>query len=978
MKNIFCAFFFCAIFSQPNCCKAAAPKLSVRLINNQEYPIRLPITIRDVRLPAAGSLDAQPVQQDGSNIVFIADVSAKGEKEILFSAAESTSRKILSVAAVSNGIAFSLEGKNAGKLTWDVVVEPAKKRNAESEIVSTKKDYAKEFQAIPFHFEKKSSGAVFDTWFGKNTKSGLSLSIELKIYHQGFVDIATRITNETAPTSNVSAALVTRWEHPLLENRTLCYDNRRSEFGASAMTDFHEKEGRFWHIQHGIDWVRSQIKNGPSVVWLNPFDPVLTVRAEATEKSPVRYMVGSEAQFGREAQSIPGSLFSITEFARPNIKSYRDRVRENVLPPKGESFEITTRITFQKSKITDDDADRIFLGTTSYREQHTSDGKTELVFGVKSVRFGTSYFPYSTFGENFDTYKLPGMDREGFWPLAADTVNQWPLFADGIRRDLRLAKWMGFKLIRLHHFELLAPIDKKVRQEYLDFLFGELRHLGLLALLDIYASPQQLEELLQRYGDVIEGIEIENEVLIWSIPTERIAEWKQIYETVKKVAPHVKVNWTAQNNTGIFDRLAQVGVGFDRIGLHSYVDTLDALPSARGWALAAGDYGTRIGKPPTVTEWNYRGLTRMSPENRAKIYPQIFEGALATRSISDFYQFQFQETLAPNPVMGRGNLLRHYEIFNLSRHPKIEAFEFEKIIQRYSAEDDPTKILSIDYSETELDKNGNGTAKVIITNQSKRSLELEMVIEAPKELKMEMVGGEKISLAAGEIKTISLKLETPNAKPGFYHGFIRFEGENNFLRYAAVEARLPGIPQLQFKDVDEVQYSREIAEGSASFLTNIAAVVYGQDAPVTEVETAIAIAQTLESATGRLVPYFQLEDLPAEARASGNLILVGTAKTHALIKEVEAKLAAGKASVTRVECSPSPLPSPSGEGESIAATKENNTAWLVISGPDSDSAKNAGMDFILRYWKTAKDSGAGKVGLVQKKLPRGIDPAKLP
>src|SRR6185436_8191367 len=131
-------------------------------------------------------------------------------------------------------------------------------------------------------------------------------------------------------------------------------------------------------------------------------------------------------------------------------------------------------------------------------------------------------------------------------------------------------------------------------------------------------------------------------------------------------------------------------------------DTLDALPSARGWMLAAGDYGTRIGKPPTVTEWNYRGLTRMSPEARAKIYPEIFEGALATRSLAEFYQFQFQETLAPNPVVGRGNLLRHYELFNLSRHPKIEALEFAKIIQRYIAADDPAKTLSAGYAETEL------------------------------------------------------------------------------------------------------------------------------------------------------------------------------------------------------------------------------------------------------------------------------------
>ncbi|MDB6124135.1 MAG: hypothetical protein JWQ71_3128, partial [Pedosphaera sp.] len=900
----------------------------------------------------------EPVQQDGSNTVFITDIPANGQKELSFQATVGNSPKLISIAAVTNGIELTAAGKKAGQLTWDLIIGPKKKRE-DGDIVSTKEDYAKAFQVLNLSFAKAGTGAVFDTWKATGNKSGLGISVEVKLYHEGFIDFSAGITNQSAATSNMSGALICRWEHPPLEKRTMCYDNRRSDFGSVASTLFHEAEGRHWHTQHGVDWVRSQIKGGPSVVWINPFDPVFTVYAEPTAKSPGRYMMGSQAQFGREAQSIPGAFFAITEIARPNIKSYRDRVRENVLPPKGEGFVISTRLALQEREVSDDTADEIFLGTTSYREQQASGGKIEMFFGVASVRFGTSYFPYSTLGENFDTEKLLGMDREGFWPLAADTVQQWPLFADEIRRDLRLAKWMGFELIRLHHLELLAPINKKVRQEYLDFLFGEMRHLGMKALLDVYASPQQMEELIKRYGDAIDGVEIENETLIWNIPANKTAEWSQLYETVKKIAPHVKMHWTAQNNTGLFDRLAKTGVGFDRFGLHAYVDTLDALPSARGWALATGDYGTRIGKPPIITEWNYRGLTRMTPEDRAKIYPKIFEGALATRSISDFYQFQFQETLSPNPVIGRGNLLRHYEIFNLSRHPKMEALEFEKIIQHYIAPNSPAKMLAVSYSETELDKAGMGTANIIITNQSGEALELKTMVEAPAELKVEVAGTEKISLAPHETKNIALKLATAKVKPGFYHAFVRLEGTNGFLRYAAVEARLPGMPVFETSVTNEVTYPRGVAEELKYPFGNVAAVVYGVDAPVMEVETAIAIAQTLESATGRLIPFLQLNDLPSAMRTSGNLILVGTAKSHELIKEVAAKLPAGKASVVRV-------------------AKEKGCEWLVVSGADSEAAKTAGMDLTVRYWKNAKDSAARKVGLVQKKLPRGIDPAKLP
>src|SRR5205814_924976 len=158
-------------------------------------------------------------------------------------------------------------------------------------------------------------------------------------------------------------------------------------------------------------------------------------------------------------------------------------------------------------------------------------------FGVPYTKFGTAYFPYSTLGENFGRLHMPGMSQEGYWPLAADTVKQWNLFADDIRRDLRIAKAMGFESIRLHHLEMLEPLD----------------------------------------------------------------------------------------------RLRRLGVKFDRVGEHAYQDSLDAIPSGRDFALAASDYGTEIGKPPVITEWNWRGLTRLTPEARAKVYPPIFENVLATR-----------------------------------------------------------------------------------------------------------------------------------------------------------------------------------------------------------------------------------------------------------------------------------------------------------------------------------------------------------
>jgi len=50
----------------------------------------------------------------------------------------------------------------------------------------------------------------------------------------------------------------------------------------------------------------------------------------------------------------------------------------------------------------------------------------------------------------------------------------------------------------------------------------------------------------------------------------------------------------------------------------------------------------------------------------------------------------------------------------------------------------------------------------------------------------------------------------------------------------------------------------------------------------------------------------------------------------------------------------------------------------MIGGKTSREVEKAGMDFVVRYWKFAKDSAARRVGLVRKDLPRGGDAAKLP
>lgn len=949
----------------------------------------MPITVRGLELGAGQwTADGRGVQLLGSNAVLIADVAPGAKKEIPIKAGTAAEQIALTVKPASNGVALIFSGKELGRLSWDIFLKPAKAASHDETQPAAHENFDTAFNALSLAFRKTADGPVFKTWTAETVKAGLNFKIELLAYAEGFLDVNAQITNESADErAKVYAAVVCRWEQPRVKSRTLCYDNRVSSLDEKGWSPFRAGEGRHQFTQRGVDWVRSAFGNGVTVAWLNDFAPSFTVLDNSTKntfKQP-RYEGANLPQLGQEVQTTGEKFYSITEIARSNIKSYRDRVADNTLPARGEGLNFSSRLvlsenssgagfqpatrghlapvsgsrtgspsgrqdarpTFQtdsKEMLNDTETDQMFVGYTSYSEQRKTSNGVAISFGVKSVKFGTSYFPYSTFGENFDTLKLPGMDRDAFWPLAGDTVLRWREFADDIRRDLRIAKAMGFQFIRLHHLELLAPIPKNIRQDYLDFIFAELRHLKLMALLDIYTSDAAIVELLQRYGDVIDTVEIENEILIWGIPLDRPPQWKQTYAAVKKTAPHVRVHLTGYNNTGIFNRLEKLNVPFDRVGFHSYVDSLDAIPTARGYALALGSFSSKIGKPPVVTEYNWRQLTRLTPEARAKIYPAIFDNMLATRAIPEMYQFQFNETLAPNLRSGRGNILRHYELIHLSRRPKLEALELMKLIKKYSAADDALQVLEVPQVVVNLDKRGEGKAVVKIKNTSGHKLVFTATLESPGNLAATMKDFGKRNLEPGESFSLSVTLKTSDATPGFYHNFLRLETSDGQLCYGWIEARLAGAPKLETES--------KSAELKFDFTKPIT-VIYGTDAPVLEVETAWAIASTLESASGQPIEAIEFKDLPK--RSDQNLIFVGTPKSNEAIAKLQNKLTTAKfGSVTQID------------------------STLIVSGEDSLAVEHAGMDLLLRWWKLAKDSAARRVGLVDKDLPRGGDATKLP
>jgi hypothetical protein len=775
---------------------AAAPLFAVEVVNHHPFPIRQPITL-------------------GADTVMI-DVGANETRTL----AATSAPAILSAAPDRDGLRLTYRGQTVGRVAWSLALQSAAP-----------------FAALPLAFKSAPATPLYTDWEAKADRDGFNVTITLRVYPAGFIDVKVALRNVSArQIYGAYAAVGARWEHPRLAARQLSYDNRIEPLDAKGASRFSAGEGRHWSLQHGVDWLSLGVGDR-SALLMAAYSESPTVLDETGGRGP-RFTGLNIPQFKHEVRAAVGAIDWITEFVRDN-GPYRDRFSEARLPDRGQALVDESRIAFDAG----DRPDEVYLGYNTWAGRKGD----RIELGVPHTVFGTSYFPYSTLGENFGAMKMPGQEVDAFWPLSADTVTNWRDYAEDISRDLRIAKAMGFTVIRLHYVDVISKLPEPLQIEYLDFLIGEIRSLGLRAMFSTaftYWTPEEIAARVGRYKDTIDRVEIENEVLIWGIPLDRPQYWSRILAEMKKAAPKVPVHWTAHLNMGVFGRMDQLRLEQDVVAAHSYIDALDAIPSARGFALAVGNYARRAGKPAIYTEWNWRFLTRMTPEARAKEYPGIFGGLLATRSIAELHQFQFQETMCVNPATNRA--IRHYEPLSLSRRPKPEAFELMKLMDVYAAPTTPNRIVGADHPVVE---NGKGVAVFHLENRTASPLTLQAAIEAPAGVaaKLDRV---EVQLPANGKAELSLTLSlAPNALPGFYHVFVRLEGDRGLMRYAWAELRNPGQP-----------------EGATIDLNRPINVAYAKDAPDPIVQAAHMLALTAESASGRPVGLYSEEDLPNDGR----------------------------------------------------------------------------------------------------------------
>lgn len=903
---------------------AAAQSMVIR--NNYDVPYSGPVTFK-TSLPdgyyggqgAAGSVSAGVAH-------VTAKLPAHGSVRLERASAE---RSISSVVQVDPKIAIAIGsgivtlrrgGDEIGSMSLGLSVIPGR--------TASTADAVSQFQPISVPLTKTSDAA----YSGVAQVSGYEIKLNVRPYGSAWIDFSAELTNVSGDKSSAYIALVRKVSTSGATGVHMRWNGRFVD-GATEPTDY---VGSYAYTQC-VDWCAWHAGDASWTV-ANGFTPGFTV-----EQSSGKWVTANHFYVWEHMLKQGDGLYFVSEIAGPDPaqKPGYNGVKAYTPPVKGEPVKLHWRLAVA-SKPESTWPESQFLVSAGYRKVSSGNGAVTVDLGVPYVEFGTSYFPYSTMCENFDYYRTPGLDREGWWPFSPKMWENWRAFVPQMQTDLRIIRAMGLEWVRMHHLELIGEMDRKNAMEFMDFYMNECRKLGLKVLIDTEGTPQWFATLAGRYKDVVKRIEIENEVLIPGITPGEPERWKACYEAAKTAAPGSDVFLTGNANVGMFDRLTQLGVPWDRLGYHTYKHGPGGEETLSSLALAAAGVAADRGTTPVLSEFNWKFLTRLSPEARAKEWALIFGDLLGSRAVPELLQFHWQETMCVNPLLCRQGI-RHYETIYLDRRPKPEALEFMKLIRQYSRPDASVRELPIRISAEKFVR-GEALAFFTVTNSTSRTIALKLTPECFGNASCRLASPGAITLrpwksAKGVIR-VSLK---PNALPGVYHFFLKAAcsgktaygwGYASNIGDAIVDPR----PVL----ADLVDYPRNIATDGVSVWSRTQCVAFGADAPVVELEMAYMVANTLQSATGRSIRLCSTADIPEGMIKAGTLVLVGTPESNPLIAQ--------KASLLHLSA---------GKGAVMSLNTTNGViagSWLLLTGDSSKSVEAAATEFVLRYWKNAKDA----------------------
>ena len=797
---------------------------------------------------------------------------------------------------------------------------------------------------------------------GAASHEGYDIAVTATPYGAGVLDMRARVVRTAPTTGPAYVAVIRRVTLPTAPGDARLRFNGR-EFTAGSSPDIWDRD--FWYT-HGVDWAR-WTADSVAMLAVSGFTPTPTILTPKGAWAEGSYF------YVRERTRLEGNaMYLVSELSGPNPGQATSRympITQYAPIRQGDTLRLDWRLAAaaQPHSGWEEIQMRAFAGfrrATSDSSTSTA-GTTTIDVGVPAVAFGTSYFPYSTFNENFDYYRLPGTNQETWWPISSGQWREWRKYVPRMRTDLHIIRALGFDWVRLHHLELLHHIEHGEALAFLDFYMGEVRALGMKVLIDSEGPGRWIAQVAGRYPDLIRRVELENEILIMGIKPGDAERWTAMYRETKAAAPDAQVFLTTAGNHGQFERLRELGVPFDRIGLHAYKHGPQWKESFSSHALGTGGYASSLDMEATLGEFNWKEFTRMSPEARAEHVAETYRQVLAPRALPELMQFHFQETMSISPAISRSGV-RHYEPMFLDRRLKREGEPLRDAIRTYTRADAPVRVLPIEIAEVRL-VDGRALGTFRMTNASSRPLAVMLRAYAFDGTQATLGArsvSSTVSLQPGEVHQGEVALALPHdAKPGTYHYFVRADysvspgAPAGGLRpdYAVgwgVAANV-GAPQFSASVLgDRVTYTDGADPASLDWSRPVA-VTFGAKAHWLEMEMAYLLANTIQAATGAPVRLSSDENLLEAHRTGALLVAVGTAAMNPLVAEAVSPMGAVVAG------------SANGSGVHrgiIAIHREGGRERLVVTGATKEAVEAAAMDLLLRYWPQAKDAAIGISG----------------
>lgn len=662
-----------------------------------------------------------------------------------------------------------------------------------------------------------------------------------------------------------------------------------------------------------VNWLAlAGLEEGENRALLADFSPNLTRRQGD------RYLPANGPFVNEVVIRDAGSCVMLAEIARAGAGP-----ADFALPAPDEPVRLRYRLLPSRSRPLVD-VEQAFTAFAGYQGRHAEEDQFHVSFGVGGVRFGTSYHVDLSLGG-----ETPG--GESF------SAGKRQALQEQIRRDFRIANALGLDYIRIHGFntkdsrkDYLATEEGSSLADSLAQVAETARETGMSLYLDLSLSPGDSRLVAEKFGDVISFYGIERAPISEDVSIDQVEQWRRVRDAIKSADSDATVVVSGEpQSLSLQHRLTQLGLGTDALAQQIEVDAGQSAAFLDDLAVSLGGYATRHGTMPLISGYSVRLDARDAEITQANRFFTVFDRFLAQRNVPVFLQFPLIDPVAD----GASGLLR------LDRTPKIQAQAYHELVKRYGETSGRLKTVGVSVPALSIRAGERRALPVKITNNGTRPLEIQAKLLLPEGLTAEETDT-SFSLRPRQSHTLERSIEAAkDLAPGYYHIFEELRYDQTVrLGWSYLSHRSAPQLDLETAPAEGVLYDSGLVALDAVNLSNVRHVIFGGDAPDSEIALAWKLQDTLRTATGADVRAWP-HDQAGEPQTSRSLVVVGNQESNPFLAEI--------ADFLPVD----PLRLPAGQGVVMVFPHptEDLRFVLVVSGSDSAGVEKAAADLLQRF-----------------------------